>query len=237
MSLGRKEYEDISLLIAEGKYKELEGVMESYNSEVLMECVSLFQDSKLDSLTRTLKKSDYLRTSLLDIIVCGLSFQIGFFVAMLKIFGILAFSSSRKENFYEDMNALYHKARVSAILHYLLKNPDSQHKTIAEKNGLKANHLSQLMRELEAVGCVARYATGKRSFYSLTKEGETFARKKEQEQNILNDELYAYKFSPEKYNIKLRPMNTENSEDKYIQRKPSKNLNESMAEMRATLYA
>ena len=102
MSLGRKEYEDISLLIAEGKYKELEGVMESYNSEVLMECVSLFQDSKLDSLTRTLKKSDYLRTSLLDIIVCGLSFQIGFFVAMLKIFGILAFSSSRKENFYED---------------------------------------------------------------------------------------------------------------------------------------
>ena len=71
----------------------------------------------------------------------------------------------------------------------------------------------------------------------MTKEGETFARKKEQEQNILNDELYAYKFSPEKYNIKLRPMNTENSEDKYIQRKPSKNLNESMAEMRATLYA
>lgn len=237
MSLGRKEYEDISLLIAGGKYKELEDVMESYNSEVLMECVSLYQDRKLNSLTRSLKKSDYLRTSLLGIISCGLSFQIGFFAALLKIFGILAFSSSKKENFYEDMIPLYHKARVPAILHYLLMNPDSQHKTIAEKNGLKANHLSQLMRELEAVGCVARYASGKRSFYSLTKEGEAFVRKKEQEQNILNDELYAYKFSPEKYNIKLRFMSPENLEEKYITRKPSKNMNENMAEVRTTLYA
>lgn len=228
MSLGRKEYEDISLLIADGKYEELEGVIESYNSEALMECVSSYQDKELDSLTRTLKKSDYLRTSLWGVIKCGLSFQIGFLAALIKIFEILAFYSSEKENFHNDMVSLYNKAHVSVILHYLLVNPDSQHKAIAARTGLRANYLSQLMRELEAVGCVARYATGKRSFYSLTKEGEAFVRKKEQEQNIFDEELSLYKFSPDKYHIRLRPEYFDDFEEKYTARKPSKNLSTSL---------
>lgn len=109
-----------------------------------------------------------------------LAYYIGNFAVTIKIFELLMRINTRQETFHNEMTALYEKAGVSDILNYLYKHPDSQHKIICERTGRSKSYLSQLLKELEEIGCVERYATGKRSFFSLTTDGQAFVKEKQQ---------------------------------------------------------
>lgn len=187
-------------------------------SEDLLDVMLLYYvEKKQEDILNEVELGKRFRNLFKRFIKDELSFYIGIFLAILNIFELLVLSNRKQTNFNDEMNALYGKSGVSKILDYLDKHPDSQHKVICERLGMNKSYLSQILKELERVGCINRYATGKRSFFSLSVEGREFVKKKcPSENNISNIWNYKSGWLGEKYNLS----------SEYVLKKSCNGLNE-----------
>lgn len=172
------------------------------NNDFLNECSILYIHNKQREIENEISFGKRFKNLFKKCIKDYFSFQIGNFYGTLKCLEVLLCSNKRQTKFNELMIASYEKSGVSNILNYLYEHPDSQHKVICESLHMSKSYLSQLLRELERAGCVERYATGKRSFFSLSVLGQDFVRKKKNENKALAD-IYNYKFGRKdnKYDI------------------------------------
>lgn len=171
--------------------------LEKLNGDLINIMIEFYVHKNYDEVRKEIKSAKYFISLFNKYIIHSLSYQIGCFSMIIKIFELLMKSSIRKDEFKNVMNALYAKSGVKEILEYIYKNPDSQHKTICEKTSVKnKSYLSQLLKQLENAGCVERYSTGKRSFFSLSVEGQTFIKDKQK-----SKELEEHILPVEKYNL------------------------------------
>lgn len=179
LMLDKKLYEKYSLEIKENRLNEKE--LENLSNDVMNMLLQDYHQKKYNEVEQVLKLAKRFSSLFCQCIISPLSYEVGWFAAVIAVFELLEKSGNRKESFQTRMTALYEKSGVKEILEYIYKNPDSQHKTICEKTSVKnKSYLSQLLRQLEDAGCVERYSTGKRSFFSLSLEGQAFVKEKHQ---------------------------------------------------------
>lgn len=174
MMLGKELYEKLSLLLDKEDVRDLETFMKENNEELMYQTVRLYlnhhNEELHDELSKSKRFSKLLHKQIKDLI----SYYTGIFDGIFMVFGILAESMMTNNDFERKMTAVFKKNRVKEILYCINENPDVQHKVLAESVGIRPNYLSQLLRELEQIGCVLRYAAGKRSFYELSIDGREF---------------------------------------------------------------
>ena len=131
-----------------------------------------------------------LKTNIKDYI----SYYIGSFSATLLLFDFLLDSKRRKEKTRKNISEARMMAGANKVLNYLYDHPDSQHKIICENTCITKSYLSQLLKELVSRGLVERYATGKRSFFALTLDGQTFI-KEHRQKHIKKKAIYPNKYA------------------------------------------
>lgn len=176
MILNAEKYKHLETLLSENN-ADLPDTVNELNDSLLDESISLFNAGMYEDLNKELDSSKRFKVLFEQSYSKTLDYYIGYFHAVTTAFNVLVNREIEDDTFEKEMNALSEKASVKKILFYLLDHSDSQHKVIAEKAGVTPSHLSQLMRELEDTGCVERYASGKRSFYSLSLRGQAFTKK------------------------------------------------------------
>lgn len=181
--------------------------------------VEYYVSKRREEMRQKLSVAHRFRNMFAKTIKDYLSYYIGIFSGMTKSFEILSKAASRQEYFHNTMTALYAKSKVKEILEYLYAHPESQHKMIVESMDISKSYLTQLLRELEREGCVERFATGKRSFYSLSVGGQAFVRKKRAEREFVKPNFF-----DEKYTVTRRNqfIETKSSNVFYYNRKEEK---------------
>ena len=201
MLLDKVLYGEVRTLVSQKNYKELQAKLSDLNDALVIGYVQDYIVSSGKNIDAEIGNAKRFQAMISPAIENKLSYCVGFFNAIIFIFEQLLSRKKDACEFERILKALSVKPNEKKILDYLYLNPDSQHKTIAERTGLKENYLSELMRGLEAVGCVERYGVGKRSFYSLTKSAHEFI--KEQRKAELPREWRAImKFDDGKYAMK-----------------------------------
>lgn len=177
--LDKKLYERYLLKAKENTLAEKE--MEGLNNDFMNIMIHYYIDKQYDELKKEINSAKRFRSLFEGYIINYLSYQIGCFSTVVKIFELLIKSNIHQNNFKKTMTALYAKSGVAEILEYIYKNPDSQHKVICQKTSVKnKSYLSQLLKQLESAGCIERYSMGKTSFFSLSVEGQAFIKEKRQ---------------------------------------------------------
>lgn len=193
--LDKKIYERYLLKVNERQLedKDLDGL----NNDVMNIMIQFYIDKQYDELRKELVSAKRFKKMFEEQVTSYLSYQIGCFSMIIKVFEILVKNNIRKDDFKKQMTALYAKAGVKEILEYIYKNPDSQHKVICERTKVKnKSYLSQLLKQLENIGCVERYSGGKTSFFSLSIDGQVFVKEKQK-----NEKTVEPVFPIGKYNI------------------------------------
>ncbi|MBR5565685.1 MAG: hypothetical protein IKW08_05900 [Roseburia sp.] len=190
MLLDKKTYDECTVLVKEKSYEELERRLDKLNETLVISYVQDYLDHDDTRIKIDLKNSNRYKKLLAGMVSDQMSYRVGAFETIILIFELLFYKKNRKEDFVKRMKALNVKKNVNRIFMFLYANPDAQHKDISRSIGLKPNYLSELMRELEGAECVERYAIGKRSFYSLSKQAKEFII---EENNKKATELYKYK--------------------------------------------
>ena len=174
--LNKSIYDVYGSLMKDAKYEELAERLREENVHLMVEYVQDYLENRGEAIKRDFQVQEIFKQLLLPAVQNELSYEIGVISTMLTLFELLVSQSEKRVSFTKRIKALNEKSNVNAILSYLYKHPDSQHKVVSENVGLKPNYLSELMRELEKADCVIRYGVGKRSFYSLTIEANKFMR-------------------------------------------------------------
>lgn len=155
--------------------KEVENLTIDYMNLLIQDYI----DKQYDKIQKELSSAKRFKQLFEKQISNRLSYHIGEFSMLIRLFEILIRTIARKESFRKQMIALYAKAGVKEVLEYIYYNPDSQHKTICERTAVKnKSYLSQLLKQLETAGCVERYSGGKTSFFSLSIDGQAFVKDK-----------------------------------------------------------
>jgi predicted transcriptional regulator len=197
--LNKSIYDVYGGLMKDAKYDELAERLKEENAHLMVEYVQDYLENRGKTIKKDFHTQEIFKQLLLPAVQNELSYQIGVISTMLTLFELLVSQSEKKVSFTKRIKALNEKSNVNAILSYLYKHPDSQHKVVSENVGLKPNYLSELMRELEKTDCVIRYGVGKRSFYSLTIEANKFMRSVEEKKR---ERVMERKFGcEEKYNV------------------------------------
>lgn len=192
--LDKKLYEKIQSEIKESRLNEKE--LEHLVNDMTNLLLHSYYQKKYDEVEKQIKSAKRFTSLFHTCITSLLSYQIGCFSATVTVFELLIKYGIHRESFQTRMTALYEKSGVKEILEYIYKNPDSQHKVICEKTSVNnKSYLSQLLRQLEDAGCVERYSAGKRSFFSLSIEGQAFVKdrlpyKKTGEYDFLREKYY-----------------------------------------------
>lgn len=188
MILNIEKYEHLETLLSENS-TDLPDTVNELSESLLDKSISLFASGMYKELNKELDSSKRFKVLFEQSYSKNLDYYIGYFHALTTVFSMLLDKEAEDDTFEKEMNALSEKASVKKILFYLLDHSDAQHKVIAEKAGMTPSHLSQLMRELEGTGCVERYASGKRSFYSLSLRGQAFTKKLKEKTELSENRL------------------------------------------------
>lgn len=186
MILNIEKYELLDSLLSKNS-ESLHQTVYELNEELLDKSVSLLIESKYEELKEEMNYSKRFTILLERSSSKNLDYYAGYFHALATAFSMIIAGKQEKVTFEKEMNALSKKANVKNILLYLYDHPDAQHKIISENTHVGYSYLSQLMRELEDVGCVERYASGKRSFYSLSLKGQSFTKMLIEKINLADD--------------------------------------------------
>lgn len=192
MMMTKRKYDDFNVIIQAGDKGKLEKEVSEFSETLARAYIEDLLNKKMENIKKDLQAANRFQRLFEPLTTDRLSYSIGFFNAVIYIFYLLVTRERRKAGTEKRIKALLAKQHTGEILSYLLDHPDAQHKVIAEKLGLKSNYLSELMRELEENGCVERYASGKRSFYSLTLVGQDTAREQRRKRR---SQLYFSRFS------------------------------------------
>lgn len=190
MLLNKDTYEEYCNLLQEENYIELERKIETLNDALITTYIQDYLDNDHERMKRDLKNSTRYKKILFSNIKDRLSYQIGAFNAILTIFEILVYKKIKNEDFTQKIKSLFNKKNYSNVLLFLYKNPDSQHKVILDNTGLKANYLSEILKELEKEECVHRYAAGKRSFFTLSNKAQNYIRENVKTTNTIHRSNY-----------------------------------------------
>ena len=177
--MNKKTYDEYRELIVQKNDVKLQKRIRELNELLLADYLHDYFENSGRGIEKQLENTERFKQMSLPAVNSKISYQIGFFMAILNVFELLVYRSKKRHSFEVRIKAMSEKANVNKILDYLYFNPDSQHKVIAENTQLKANYLSELMRELENAGCVERYGVGKRSFYSLSLKANEFMKKQQ----------------------------------------------------------
>lgn len=151
--------------------------IQELNSDFLNVMSEHYLDKKYSAMVDEITKGKRFESLLSKCTTDQFSLYIGMLKGIIGTFEALVFSTQKLAVFYNSMTALYEKANYNKVVNYLYDNPDIQHKVISENLNLNKGYLSQILKELETVGCVERYASGKRSFFSLSLNGQAFVKK------------------------------------------------------------
>lgn len=215
MLLDKKTYDECNELLKKHKHIELERRMNQLNDALIVTYVQDYLDDNQERIKQDLKNSNRYKKIFLNAVEDNFSYQVGVFNTILSIFELLLYKKSNKEIFTKKIKSLISKKNAYKVLLYLYKNPDSQHKIVSKGTGLKANYLSEILRELEDAECVDRYAVGKRSFFTLSNKAHNYMR--EEDVKRVNN-LHKSKYSEYlKYEIELNERIFVTSKDKYNQ--------------------
>lgn len=214
MILDIKKYDRIDAMLTEGNTQQILEILNNLNDSLTDELTSLFIKFKYNEIKEELNISKRYKSLLKTLYTTDINFSMGYFHALTDVFSILIANQAEKNTFEKKMMGLSEKAYVKQILFFLLDHPDAQHKVIAQSIQVSTSYLSQLMRELEDIGCVERYAAGKRSFYSLSLDGQAFTKRLREESKGWNSDCIQYDFASnyiysildqEKYSVPSTP--------------------------------
>lgn len=174
--------------------------LQHFNDNVLNYLTDCFTKRKTSEVEKQLGILSRFQALLTPKIEDKKSYSIGILTGIQKTFQILLLTKHKNNNFDKAMKGLTKKANVNDVLEYLYNHPDSQHKTITGALGINKGYLTQILKELADVGCVERYATGSRSFFSLSLDGQAFVRQKDSYNKLIGrshfdlSDNYRYKY-------------------------------------------
>lgn len=192
-----------------------ENNIKNLNEDLSRLLIDLYIQKNYSSIQTELSSGKRFKKLLMKIVRDRLSYYIGMFTNTLTLFDLLTDLTKNTLTFHERMVVLYTKANVKKVAEYLLMNPDSQHKVIAKNTDIDKGYLSHILKELQEAGCVERYGIGKRSFFSLSAQGQEYV-KKQQHFNQLTSysSLISYDLFKNKY-ASISYKNTRYEDTKY----------------------
>ena len=188
--------------------------LKNLNEDLSRLLIHLYLERNYSKIKTEISFGKRFRNLIMKVVRDKISYYIGGFSCILSLWEILVNVTNKNQLYREQMLSLYAKANVKNIAEFLLDHPDSQHKVIAENIDIDKGYLSHILKELQEAGCVERYGTGKRSFFSLSVQGREYVKKQKQLDRamrynyFINDNLFNNKYT-------LSP-NTSLQETKYI---------------------
>lgn len=178
-----------------------ENKLKNLNEDLSRLLIHLYIQKKYSTIETELSSGKRFKKILMKIVRDKISYYIGMFTNTLALFDLLTNLSKNNLTFHERMVVLYTKANVKKVAEFLLMNPDSQHKVIAENTDIDKGYLSHILKELQEAGCVERYGTGKRSFFSLSVQGREYVKKQQHfnrlaaYSSLISDDLFKNKYA------------------------------------------
>ena len=188
--------------------------LKNLNEDLSRLLIHLYLERNYSKIKTEISFGKRFRNLFMKVVRDKISYYIGGFSCILSLWEILVNVTNKNQLYREQMLSLYAKANVKNIAEFLLDHPDSQHKVISENIDIDKGYLSHILKELQEAGCVERYETGKRSFFSLSVQGREYVKKQKQLDRamrynyFINDNLFNNKYT-------LSP-NTSLQETKYI---------------------
>lgn len=189
MELNKTMYDDWEGKIKKGNLRDEE--LQHFSENAVNYFADCYIESKASEMEKQLGRLSRFQILLSQMVENRKSYYIGILEGIQKTFQVLLLFRRERASFDVTMRRLSQKANVNSVLEYLYNHPDSQHKIIADELGINKGYLTQILKELSDVGCVERFATGKRSFFSLSLDGQAFIKQKnrygkQQKQNYSN---------------------------------------------------
>ena len=193
-----------------------ENDLKNLNEDLSRLLIHLYLEKKYSKIKTEISYGKRFRNLFMKVVRDKISYYIGSFSCILNLFELLINRTNKHLSFREHMISLYAKANVKNIAEFLLDHPDSQHRVIAQNIDIDKGYLSHILKELQEAGCVERYGTGKRSFFSLSVQGRDYVKKQKQLNRVM---LYNYLIKDDLFNNKYTiPKNTSLEETKYPNR-------------------
>lgn len=139
-----------------------------------------FLEHNVELLEKTLDEQKYLR-KIFSVEVKKRPDQIGImaaqFVQTYNIFNKICQNEVAKKDILSEIRGIEKSSKYAvAVLSYLYKHTNAQHKDIAEYCGIPVSTLSDLLKRFEDIDCVERWKTSKYSFFKLTNRGRNYVR-------------------------------------------------------------
>lgn len=194
--------ETYAILKKEIETNELnENYLKDLNEDLSRVLIHLYIKENYPEIQTEISNGKRFKKLLLKMVHDKISYYIGMFSNTLSLFDLLISHTKSESLFQERMIALYTKANVRKVVEFLLMHPDSQHKVIAQNIDIDKGYLSHILKELHEAGCVERYGTGKRSFFSLSVQGRDYVRKQKRFNRLaaysleLSGDLFKYKYA------------------------------------------
>lgn len=139
-----------------------------------------FSEHNVELLERILAQQKHLRKAFSDELKKRpnqIEIMAGQFVQTYNIFNKIYQMETAKRTVSDDIKRIEKSSTyATAVLRYLYKHANAQHKDIAEYCGVPASTLSDLLKKFEVIDCVERWNTGKYSFFNLTDQGKRYVR-------------------------------------------------------------
>ena len=139
-----------------------------------------FLEHNIELLERALDEQKYLR-KIFSVELKKRPDQIGImagqFVQTYNIFNKICQNEAAKKDVLYEIRGIEKSSKYAvAVLSYLYKHTNVQHKDIVVYCGIPASTLSDLLKKFEDIDCVERWKTSKYSFFKLTNRGRNYVR-------------------------------------------------------------
>lgn len=201
MLLKKTYYDDLKKLLEDGeRCAYSDGELGSGNNELLYEVMRCYERKDGENLGRYLQNGTRYRRLFEKFMAkvekekyVKISYAVGEFTGIMKALEKLVIYLSGKEKNRKTLTGLCVSRRyVKQILLQIYQSPDIRHNELADKVGIAANYLSELMKLLEPTGSIDRYAYGRNTYYELTLDGQQFVEENLRESNHDNGEFYLF---------------------------------------------
>ena len=163
------------------EYEEQLVTLREINKKNTINFVEAILSDKTTELSEQLiilkRLSSFISSSFEDINE-QLLLQLGEFQGITLLVRELVYTKDEKKSETELMQKHLHKKHIKEILEYLYLHPSAGHKELAEAVSVKANHLSELLKDLIEDDIVRKTSQSKYSFYSLSYQANEYTKSK-----------------------------------------------------------